>query len=173
MIIYEVKQKTIATLLAISMIFLLSTSVTAINVSKFPNQESISYTSVDILPDGGKDYTYFVNGIENHYFVPPEDFNPLTASDAELAMYYFPPRPDTNDKASYSEWIDVMSNYTGTPEPEGMVSSTEIIIEQNQLSHLCLSVHGIQIFGLDMNLIWAPPVLNFILKYKWIIHNLL
>lgn len=130
MIIYEAKQKTIATLLAISMIFLLSTSVTAIDVSKFPNQESISYTSVDILPDGGKDYTYFVNGIENHYFVPPEDFNPLTASDAELAMYYFPPRPDTNDKASYSEWIDVMSNYTGTPEPEGMVSSTEIIIEQ-------------------------------------------
>ena len=111
-------------------IFLLSTSATAIDVSKFPNQESISYTSVDILPDGGKDYTYFVNGIENHYFVPPEDFNPLTASDAELAMYYFPPRPDTNDKASYSEWIDIMSNYTGTPEPEGMISTTESIIEQ-------------------------------------------
>jgi hypothetical protein len=38
---------------------------------------------------------------------PPEGFDPLTASDADLAYYGFPPRP--NDSADYESWAKAMA----------------------------------------------------------------
>lgn len=78
--------------------------------------------SVEEYPDGGKKYIYMIEGVENNYYVPPAGFNPLTASDEELARYYFPPRPDASEEESYAQWVDLMSNYKGTPEPELVVT---------------------------------------------------
>lgn len=72
--------------------------------------------SVYVFDDGGKDYTFFVNGEENHYFVPPKGFEPINASDEMLARYGFPERPDEGDTDEYNYWCELMSNYASTPE---------------------------------------------------------
>ena len=42
--------------------------------------------------------------------VPPSGFNPVTASDEELAFYGYPPRPDINTAPdAYNSWQRVMS----------------------------------------------------------------
>jgi hypothetical protein len=38
------------------------------------------------------------------YDIPPEGFDPVTAPDAELAQYGFPPRPTQRDKARFLSW---------------------------------------------------------------------
>lgn len=88
---------------------------------------SVSYDYVTEFDDGGKDYVYIIDGVKNHYLVPPDDFDPLTATDEELDRYCFPDRPEAmalSDAANsdYSDWYSLMANYTGTPEPEISVS---------------------------------------------------
>ena len=55
---------------------------------------SVSYDYVTEFDDGGKDYVYIIDGVKNHYLVPPDDFDPLTATDEELDRYCFPDRPE-------------------------------------------------------------------------------
>ena len=44
------------------------------------------------------------------YSEPPDGFNPLSASDAELAKYGFPPRPDSRvSPALYDQWRRLVS----------------------------------------------------------------
>lgn len=38
---------------------------------------SVSYDYVTEFDDGGKDYVYIIDGVKNHYLVPPDDFDPL------------------------------------------------------------------------------------------------
>lgn len=91
------------------------------------------YDSVEQYPDGGKNYTYYINGIENHYYVPPADFDPITASDEELSRYCFPARPDVIDEEAYLQWTDLMSNYSGTPEPEIYVELKPVEEPENDI----------------------------------------
>ncbi len=75
-------------------------------------------------------------------FAPPADFNPVTASDDELAAYAFPPRPDAKaEPQAYASWkkamlaskervfgeLKVTDHYNGTPKlrkvENGAVSS--------------------------------------------------
>lgn len=112
---------------------LLAVTLTAVSVLSLCSMETYAETnevktsspvcdSVEEYPDGGKKYTYYIEGVANHCYVPPTGFNPLTASDEELARYYFPPRPDAAEEESYAQWVDLMSNYKGTPEPELVVT---------------------------------------------------
>jgi hypothetical protein len=58
---------------------------------------------------------------------PPEGFNPITASDDELASYGFPPRPDQDsDATGYASWARAMA-----------ASKTRIvpILEQTKIFH--------------------------------------
>lgn len=48
--------------------------------------------------------------------VPPFGFNPLNATDAQLAEYAFPPRP-TNDTSELALWNQEMSYYKVTDRP--------------------------------------------------------
>jgi len=89
------------------------------------NEYSANYDSVEIFEDGGKDYTYIVDGVENHCFVPPEGFNPIEASDEILERYGFPERPEDVESEDYAEWVALMESYTGTPEPEIYVVEKE------------------------------------------------
>ncbi len=66
--------------------------------------------------DGGKDVVFIIDGIENHCLVPPEGFDPLSASDEELERYCFPARPE--DTSEVREWISKLAHYRSTPEPE-------------------------------------------------------
>lgn len=72
--------------------------------------------------DGGRDYVYIYNGIEHHTLVPPEGFDPITATDEELERYCFPPRP--TDKAQLKQWEKQMKNYKSTPIPEEFLFET-------------------------------------------------
>jgi hypothetical protein len=75
-------------------------------------------------------------------FAPPADFDPVTASDDELASYALPPRPDaTAEPQAYASWkkamlaskervfgeLQVTNHYNGTPKlrkiQDGAVSS--------------------------------------------------
>lgn len=58
------------------------------------------------------------------YSLPPSGFDPLTASDAELAKYGFPPRPDPQTApALYEQWRTMVSA-PRTPNPS--IKSTNI-----------------------------------------------
>jgi hypothetical protein len=57
----------------------------------------------------------------------PEGFNPLEASDAELAMYGFPPRPDATLQAkAFATWSKVMSRAKTKVMP---------VLEQTKIFH--------------------------------------
>lgn len=50
---------------------------------------SVSYDYVTEFDDGGKDYVYIIDGVKNHYLVPPDDFDPLTATDEDWTVTVF------------------------------------------------------------------------------------
>ena len=103
----------IAFILCFTMMFGLSVTAFAETTD---NAETLKYDYVTELPDGGKIYTFVIDGIENNFPVPPEGFNPLTASDETLETYGFPPRPV--DKEELTEWKENMAAYKTTPIPE-------------------------------------------------------
>lgn len=77
----------------------------------------IDYDYVTEFSDGGKDYVYIIDGMANHALVPPDDFDPLTASDEMLDRYCFPPRPTTRNFDEYNMWVAQMSTYKGAESP--------------------------------------------------------
>ena len=54
----------------------------------------------------GRDYT-FADGF--HEVVPPANFDPASASDSELSVYGFPPRP--TDPAALAKWNALARNW--------------------------------------------------------------
>ena len=81
-----------------------------------PTTKKIPVSHIIEFEDGGKDYVYIVDGIENHFLVPPEGFDPITATDEELSRYCFPPRPSSS--AQLKQWENQVKNYKVTPPPE-------------------------------------------------------
>jgi hypothetical protein len=73
--------------------------------------------SVQPLPDGGRAYSYSIDGTTATFPVPPPHFDPLHASDALLAEYGFQERPRA-DSVAYDSWVETMSSYRSTPIPE-------------------------------------------------------
>lgn len=112
--------------------------------------EKVAFSSIETLPDGGLDYTFFVEGIENHYYVPPVDFNPLTATDETLAMYAFPARPSEENTDDYTEWVERMKNYTGTPLPE-----IEVTVKPNTTSEETGSINSRAVSGTKRSINWS------------------
>lgn len=78
-------------------------------------EETLSCAEVKNLPDGGKAYVYFIDGIENIFPVPPEGFHPVEATDSQLKEYGFPARP--KNAADLAKWTETMSAYKRTPVP--------------------------------------------------------
>ena len=76
-------KKTFSILLSLILVFSTAVYVNADNTISSGKDTNLSH--IIKFEDGGKDYVYIINGIENHCLVPPEDFNPLTATDEELA----------------------------------------------------------------------------------------
>lgn len=80
-----------------------------------PGAEPIEVRS---LPGGGSVYVYEgADGTLSEFPVSPEGFNPLSASEGELEMYGYPPRP--TDPEKLAEWEEVMAHAGGTAEPGG------------------------------------------------------
>ena len=48
--------------------------------------------------------------------VPPSDFNPLVASDADLRAWGFPPRPDSSKQEGYDLWTRMVTAKRVTPQ---------------------------------------------------------
>lgn len=157
-------KKLLSSILALILCFsLLSTFSLAATVDEDSTHiQELEYDRVVDLPDGGKDYVYIIEGIENHYLVPPEDFNPLTATDAQLERYCFPARPeivngisDQNEDQSteYSEWVKLMENYSGTPDPDLSIRITPITDENNEATTRATSSRTSKIWsGYESNL---------------------
>lgn len=80
--------------------------------------ESIVYDDVEELPDGGKIYVYKVDGVTHRFPLPPEDFDPITATDEQLETYGIPPRPDINDKDDYLSWVEIVDGVDFVPMTE-------------------------------------------------------
>lgn len=120
-------KKTFSLLLSLLLVICASLHVNA-NISAISDNDS-NLSHIIEFEDGGKDYVYIINGIENHCLVPPEGFNPLTASDEELARYCFPPRP--NDKTELQHWENNMKHYKSTPEPGTKLSYKVETVDSN------------------------------------------
>lgn len=113
--------KTIVFLLALSVPFATSKPV-LVNAaqSSQTNQsasgEDLSVSCIKKLPNGGSTYIYnSEDGAQVTYYVPPEGFDPLHASDKMLAEYGFPKRP--TDSKSLAEWQNLMEAYKFTAVP--------------------------------------------------------
>lgn len=78
----------------------------------------LEYDRIEELADGGKIYVYIVDGTEHRFPVPPKGFKPLTATDEQLEIYGFPPRPDEENQEDYQNWSELMSHYKFTKAPE-------------------------------------------------------
>jgi hypothetical protein len=64
------------------------------------------------IEGGGKKYSYDLPGGQGEYITvsePPEGFDPLTATDAELHTWGFPPRP--SNEAGMKEWRSMVGGY--------------------------------------------------------------
>ena len=48
---------------------------------------SVSYDYVTEFDDGGKDYVYIIDGVKNHYLVPPDDFDPLRTKNWTVTVF--------------------------------------------------------------------------------------
>ncbi len=82
------------------------------------SQRPVSVKSSDVvsLPGGGQSYEYdFSNGRSLSVPVPPAGFDPMTATDAQLAEYAFPPRP--SQASDLEEWQKAMESYRSTLVP--------------------------------------------------------
>jgi hypothetical protein len=64
-------------------------------------------TKVEKTRSGGKKFSFNVDNREHDSYVPPDGFDPLTATDAQLAEYSFPARPTSGSKLDH--WKQVMA----------------------------------------------------------------
>jgi hypothetical protein len=72
-------------------------------------------TSISDFPGGGKIYSFNIDGYTVTSAVPPDNFNPVTATDEQLQKYGFEPRP--KDSSKLNAWQERMSHYKSTPIP--------------------------------------------------------
>lgn len=109
------------------------------------------YDRIEELSDGGKIYVYSIDGLEHKFPVPPDDFQPLTASDEQLETYGFPPRPDEENVEDYEEWVEIMSCYKSTAIPEvELVGKDKADIPEvvdNQINPLSASNFSVSNYG--------------------------
>ena len=82
--------------------------------------------SVQELADGGKIYSYRIDGVQVDYPVPPAGFSPLTADDETLETYGFPPRPADRTSDDYADWAALMANYKSSSAPEFEVTRVPV-----------------------------------------------
>ena len=57
---------------------------------------------------GGEFHDYVIEGWANTVVIPPLNFDPVKASDADLDLYAYPARPDVNSP-EYPSWVEVVS----------------------------------------------------------------
>lgn len=77
--------------------------------------KALTPSHVVSLPGGGKGYIYYINGVKNEVPVPAAGFSPLTASDAQLQEYGFPPRPQNPNELA--QWKSDMSHWKRVAAP--------------------------------------------------------
>ena len=105
--------------------FALASTVVSVGVGAAPvsaasldTTDVTNLTCAQVVPlaDGGTDYVYDINGVENTFPVPPAGFNPLKATDTQLAEYGFPARPKNGQ--DLADWNQEMKTYKSTPVPK-------------------------------------------------------
>ena len=69
----------------------------------------VYYSEKQALPDGGTNYVFNINGVQNILHEPPDGFSSATATDAHFAEYGFPSRPE--DAAGLAKWTSKMEPF--------------------------------------------------------------
>ncbi|ACV58557.1 hypothetical protein [Alicyclobacillus acidocaldarius] len=103
--------------------------------------QALTASSVQTLPDGGQEYIYYINGVKNVFPVPPKGFNPLTATDAQLREYGFPPRP--SDPQNLQQWEQEMSHWKRTLPPKVVMTNISHRLIPYNISHRLVPYKGI------------------------------
>lgn len=134
-------KKFVMFLMAIAMVFTFSVGAVAADVDEGEG-EKLTCARVEELPDGGHIYTYLVRGVEHHFPVPPEGFDPLTATDEQLETYCFPRRPVARDAEAMEAWLAMVENYSGTPVPEISVVDRQTVDSQQDIETRSTSPSG-------------------------------
>jgi hypothetical protein len=75
------------------------------------------------LPGGGVDRVYYYMGGQADIVDPPSSFEPLSATNAQLEEYGFPPRPTDTTSAEYATWALLASDYV-QPQPTASLMSS-------------------------------------------------
>lgn len=101
-------------------------------------------TRVFALAGGGEEYDFNVDGSSIIYRIPPNGFDPLMATDQQLAYYQLPPRPST--QAGLQRWTATVAHARPAPVPPFLAEGAQPI------SHPLKSSGG---FGTRNTPIWA------------------
>ncbi len=120
--------------------------------------ESIAYDSVKELPDGGKIYIYKFDGVTHQFPLPPEDFDPLSATDEQLSTYGIPPRPDINNEDDYLSWVEIVDGVNFVPMTE-----LEVLLHSEKESapvHTCSETNKYSSTVPDKSVNWSGYVSN-------------
>ena len=87
--------------------------------------------SVTALPDGGASYNYAMSdGTTCSVLVPPKNFKPLKATDAQLVEYGFDPRP--TDPILLAQWTAEMKTWKGCANPKKLFQKKGKVTTPNQ-----------------------------------------
>jgi peptidase A4-like protein len=88
--------------------------------SQDPTTGTNDNPQITMIEGGGKKYSYALPGSSDEFITvsePPQGFDPLTASDAELQTWGFPPR--ASNAAGMEAWRELVGSYHGATFREG------------------------------------------------------
>jgi hypothetical protein len=86
--------------------------VLRVHVPFVPESNWTKITPVKVIhySDGGKAYVYSIGGTTVESPMPPNGFNPLTASKTELDQYGIPTPPSKSQTEAYQQWVQFVSS---------------------------------------------------------------
>lgn len=94
--------------------------------------EKVSLSSVQTMADGGTKSIYYVGGVKNTMYTPPDGFQPVHATDGQLKMYGFKERP--KEKQAYQSWINKYSGFTEKSKGNQQISKNYKVNRINKVN---------------------------------------
>ena len=87
----------------------------------------------ETLSDGERDYTFYEGGLAVIQALPPSGFDAVSATDAELDRYGYPPRPSETDTTDYGAWETAIAAMPADTPP-----TFDAIQPSDQTAMICL-----------------------------------
>jgi hypothetical protein len=129
--------------------------------------KSFPLRAVKTLPDGGKEFSYLLDGVPVTQLLPPASFDAGTASAAQLRRYGIAPEPPATARIARARWRSMVSNIHFVTPPEEMFQvpvkasppvAPHPLIPAPPTHGVTPSTHGVRAQATSLN--WSGDVIN-------------